>query len=463
MTGMSLPLISQVNSQEINWTHQCEVLVVGGGGAGLTAAARAGELKSDVILLEKNSVVGGNALISGGFLGVVDPVRQEPLGIHDSPERHFRDIWENGGKIGNRELIWRLVEESPRMLSWMESKGVKFQNNVIEILGSHFPRCHKPVFPHGSSYIRALTSSLMKDKVRIFTSVKATDLIKDSSGRVVGVKAQKGKEEFFIHAEKGVILATGGFGSNKSLVEKFDSRLTGLPTNCSSGSTGEILFVAAKIGVTTVDLKEIQCLPGPLPGGKIRVRFHNDVSRFILIDDQGNEFADTQTRRDILKEKILSTANKSCFCIIDNNALNSYDLLVQRDAIRASESGDAFKAHSIEELAIKIGVPPENLVQTIQNRNRAIAELSPLVRKYPIDKPPFWAARIGMRIHYTMGGLVINRNAQCLASGKPVPGLFAAGEITGGIHGKNRIGGNGLADAFTYGLIAAESVVIGIG
>lgn len=436
--------------------------MVGAGGAGLTAAARASELKADVIVLEQNSTVGGNALISGGFLGVVDPVRQEPLGIHDSPERHFRDIWENGGKIGNRELIWRLVEESPRMLSWMEAKGVKFQDNVIEIFGSHFPRCHKPVFPHGSSYVRALTSTLMQNKVRVLTSTKAVELIQNSSGRVIGVKARSGNEELFIQAKKGVILAAGGFGSNKAAVEKFDERLVGLPTNCSPGSTGEMLFAAAKIGASTVDLHEIQCLPGPLPGGRIRVRFHNDVSRFILVDDQGKEFADAQTRRDILKERILSTKSKSCFCIIDDNALKSYDLLVQRDAIRAAESGDAFKAHSIEELAAKISVPPKNLLETIQKRNASIAKQVTQSKLFPINQPPFWAARIGMRIHYTMGGLVIDRNAQCLSSGKPIPGLFAAGEITGGIHGKNRIGGNGLADAFTFGLIAAESVVNGI-
>lgn len=459
MAGISLSLVSQVNSREVNWTHQCEVLVVGAGGAGLTAAVRASELNADVIILEKNGVVGGNALISGGFLGVVDPARQEPLGIQDSQERHFRDIWENGGKIGNKELIWQLVKESPRMLEWMESKGVKFQNNVIEIYGSHFPRCHKPVFPHGSSYVRALTSSLMKNKVRILTSVVATELIQNSSGRVIGVRARNGKEELLIHAKKSVILATGGFGSNKAVVEKFDKRLIGLPTNCSSGSTGEMLFVAAKLGVSTVDLKEIQCLPGPLQGGKIRVRFHNDVSRFILIDDQGKEFADSQTRRDILKEKILSTESKSCFCIVDNDALRSYDLLVQRDAIRAAESGDAFKAHSLKELAEKIGVPAKNLIETIQKRNASSVERGSQNKKFPIIQPPFWAARIGMRIHYTMGGLVIDRNAQCLASGKTVPGLFAAGEITGGIHGKNRIGGNGLADAFTFGLIAAESAV----
>ena len=132
---------------------------------------------------------------------------------------------------------------------------------------------------------------------------------------------------------------------------------------------------------------------------------------------------------------------------------------VNSDAIRAAETGDAVKAQSLEELASALDIPSETLIKTIEERNAEIASDKPQSRRFPIQKAPFWAARVGMRIHYTMGGLQINEKAQCLKEGKPIPGLFAAGEITGGIHGRNRIGGNGLADAFTFGMIAAENLV----
>lgn len=459
LTTLAVAAPAAAFAQDFNWRLSCDVLVVGAGGAGLAAAVRASELGAEVILIEQNAHLGGNTLISGGFLGVVDPTRQAPSGISDSEEKHFQDIWDNGDKIGDPTLVRKLVHEAPRMLSWLETKGVKFQDEVIEIYGSHFPRCHKPIFPNGTAYVRALSGALMQKKVNVLTDTKAIELVQDDSGRVIGIKAASKGDEFFIRARKGVILAAGGFGANLKTVAVFDPRLKGLPSNCSSGSTGDMLFAARKIGASAVDLTEIQCLPGPISNKGIRVRFHNDVRRFVFVNDEGKRFVDERARRDELKEKILVQRNKSCYCIIDNDGLETLDLLVRRDAIRAAETGDAVKAPSLEELAFALNIPAESLIKTIEERNAEIASDKPQSRRFPIQKAPFWAARVGMRIHYTMGGLQINEKAQCLKEGKPIPGLFAAGEITGGIHGRNRIGGNGLADAFTFGMIAAENLV----
>lgn len=426
LTTLAVAAPAAAFAQDFNWLLSCDVLVVGAGGAGLAAAVRASELGAEVILIEQNAHLGGNTLISGGFLGVVDPIRQAPLGISDSEEKHFQDIWDNGDKIGDPTLVRKLVHEAPRMLSWLETKGVKFQDEVIEIYGSHFPRCHKPIFPNGTAYVRALSGALMQKKVNVLTDTKAIELVQDDSGRVIGIKAASKGDEFFIRARKGVILAAGGFGANLKTVAVFDPRLKGLPSNCSSGSTGDMLFAARKIGASAVDLTEIQCLPGPISNKGIRVRFHNDVRRFVFVNDEGKRFVDERARR---------------------------------DAIRAAETGDAVKAPSLEELAFALNIPAESLIKTIEERNAEIASDKPQSRRFPIQKAPFWAARVGMRIHYTMGGLQINEKAQCLKEGKPIPGLFAAGEITGGIHGRNRIGGNGLADAFTFGMIAAENLV----
>ncbi|MFR5428527.1 MAG: flavocytochrome c, partial [Parasutterella excrementihominis] len=459
LTTLAVAAPAAAFAQDINWRRSCDVLVVGAGGAGLAAAVRASELGAEVILIEQNAHLGGNTLISGGFLGVVDPIRQAPLGITDSEEKHFQDIWYNGDKIANPALVRKLVHEAPRMLSWLEAKGVKFQDEVIEIYGSHFPRCHKPIFPNGTAYVRALSGALMQRKVNVLTETKAIELVEDDNGRIIGIKAASKGNEFFIRARKGVILAAGGFGANLKTVAAFDSRLKGLPSNCSSGSTGDMLFAARKIGASVVDLTEIQCLPGPISNKGIRVRFHNDVRRFVFVNDEGKRFVDERARRDELKEKILVQKNKSCYCIIDSDGLETLDLLVRRDAIRAAETGDAVKAQSLEELASALNIPAETLINTIKERNAEITSDKPQSRRFPILKAPFWAARVGMRIHYTMGGLQINEKAQCLKEGKTIPGLYAAGEITGGIHGRNRIGGNGLADAFTFGMIAAENLV----
>ena len=453
--ALSYPSLAQEN----DWDYGCDILVIGAGAAGLSAAVRASELGARVILIEKREIIGGNTLISGGFLGVIDPVRQIPLGITDSEERHFNDIWINGGRTANPELIRTLVKESQRMLGWLENKGVKFRNEVIEIYGSHHPRCHQPILPNGTSYVRALSSEAMSRKVQILKSTAGQKLLQNDEGRVIGAEARQKNKVVRIRADKAVILTAGGFGANQRMVESFDERLVGLPTNCTTGSTGEMLLSAARIGVSTVDLKAIQCLPGPLPTGRIRVRFHNDVSRFILINSEGKRFVDERSRRDELTDRILSTPQKSCFCIIDNDALAMADLIVQRDAIRAAETGDAIKADSIEDLARKLSIDSAVLQHTIEERNRTIKADNEKNKRFPIAKAPFWAARVGMCVHYTMGGLVIDSSARCLSDGRPVPGLFAAGEITGGIHGRNRIGGNGLADAFTFGMIAAEQAM----
>lgn len=457
-TSVILPVVNLAQAHEHRWNHSCDVIVVGAGGAGLAAAVRASELGAKVILVEKNSFLGGNTLISGGFLGVVDPKRQIPLGIEDNADRHFRDIWENGDRLADPDLVRTLVDESPRMLTWLEEKGVKFQDEVIEIYGSHFPRCHKPIYPNGTAYVRALTSALMAHKAEVFTNCSVEEIIEEN-GRVIGVQAKREKGEILIRARKGVILTSGGFGANPFLVASYDPRLKGLPANCGSASQGDMLLAAQKLGADCVDLNEIQCLPGPMEKDTIRVRFHNDIRRFIFVNQQGKRFVDERSRRDVLKNEILKQDSQSCFCIIDNAALNTYDLLVRRDAIRAAESGGAYKADSPEELAALLNVSKDNLLHTIRQRNEEIKSDNPLSRRFPISSPPYWAARVGMRIHYTMGGLKTNPSAQCLRKGKPIPGLYAAGEVTGGIHGKNRIGGNGLTDAFTFGLIAAESAV----
>lgn len=437
-------------------SNRYDVVVVGAGGAGLAAAVRASELGAGVLLLEKQESVGGNTLISGGFLGVPDPLRQEPYGISDSQSRHFEDIYRNGGELADPGLVRALVDNAPRMLSWLEELGVRFKDEVIEIYGSHYPRCHQPTLPNGTAYVRAFSRALLKNKVAVSTDSAFINLVRSEDGRLCVIYQKDGKMHSAF-ADKGVILAAGGFGANPDLIARYSPELSDLTTDNGPGSTGEVLMNAADFGCALTGMNYIQCLPGLPRGGKIRVRFHNDTSRFIFIDQNGHRFVDEAERRDILTEKILSLPEKRCFCLIDDEAFKSYDLLVQRDAVRALETGDAFKGYSLEEIAVKTGIPKENLVRTVAEFNRS---LSGQFGRRPIAKPPYWVSTVSMTVHYTMGGLKIGTGAECLDNrGVPIEGLYAAGEITGGVHGKNRIGANGLCDAFTFGMIAGESAV----
>lgn len=456
-----IELFKEVFSQEVDRWHQTyDVIIVGAGGAGLAAAAKCSENKDlKILLLEKQSSIGGSTLISGGFLGVVDSKRQKPLGIVDSIEKHYHDIYENGDRKGNPRLIETLVHRAPDMLNWLEAAGMEFQDTIIEIYGSHFARCHIPLSPNGRGYISTLSELAMKNGVEIRSNTPVKDLIKNSADQLVGVRVLDKGSLVNIRALKGVVLTSGGFGSNPQMVASYDERLRGLPSNSSPGSTGEILSMASeRVGAALIDMQYIQCLPGVIPGGKIRVRLHNDVSRFVFVDENGRRFVEEDARRDVLSDAVLSLPKKSCYVIVDDEGVATYDPLVRRDAIRGIETGDAFKAYSLGALAKKLSLPENEFIKSIEQYNQKLAAVPK--NRYPIKKEPFWAAKTGMCIHYTMGGIAINEKAQCLdTQGEVIQGLYAAGECTGGVHGKNRIGANGICDALTFGMIAGEELL----
>lgn len=345
------------------------------------------------------------------------------------------------------------------MLEWLEKAGMRFRPELIEIYGSHFPRCHVPEEPNGYGYISTLVNRSVQNNVELRTGSPVVSLDTDKSGAVVGLAYLTDGKLQKINANKGVILASGGFGANPAMVEKFDPRLAGLTCNCAPGATGEMLLQGEKCGAVLKDMNYIQCLPGVPPNGKIRVRFHNDISRFILINTDGKRFVNEDSRRDVLRDAVLSQPGRSCFVIVDREGFESYDLLMRRDAVRGIETGDAYKGSSLKELAEKLGVPPENLTNSVEEYNRLCTTTALGSQHHPIVKAPFWAAKSAMSIHYTMGGISINSSAECLnLQGVAIEGLYAAGECTGGVHGKNRIGANGICDALTFGMTAAETL-----
>lgn len=442
-----------------NW----DVVVIGSGAAGLSAAAAASESGLRVLVLEKQGTVGGNTLHSGGFYAAIDPARQKRQGIKDSPELFEQQILENGGGKSDPKLVRLLVAGASDMLAYLEANGMRFKDRIIEIYGAHWPRCHLPVLPNGEGYIRTMLNIAMKNGAVIRTGMRATDLSTAKDGRIQ-VLVQSRREEILLTPRIGVILATGGFGANQALISRFAPRLAGLTNDNTPGSTGEILVAARKLGALLVDLEEVQCLPGRPPGGQRRVRLHNDVSRFIFVDHEGRRFVREDERRDVLRDKVLALPDKTAFSIVDDEGLRSYDILVQKETVLGVETGDAWRGDTVEELANAMRLPPKTLQETVEAYNRSVrSKIDPLGKnprelRHEIKTPPFWGYYAAMTVHYTMGGVRISPKAQVLREdGTLIPGLWAAGEVTGGIHGVNRMGANGVNDALVFGRIAGLS------
>lgn len=446
--------------------NEYDVIVVGGGGAGLAAAVSAAENNASVLLIEKNSYLGGNTIRSTGMYAAVDPIRQSKMGISDSIENYYQQMMESGRNKNDPKLALTLAENAYPTLQWLEGLGMRFQDELIETYGSHWPRDHRPLSPNGVGYIRTLSAKAHQLGVVFKFNARAAELrrssIDDRINEIV-VLEDNGKASVY-RARKGIILASGGFAANPEMISRYAPQLQHLTHDNCSSVTGDMIIAAGKIGAALRDMSEVQCLPGCPPGRTRRVRIHVDVQRLIMINHDGNRFINEDGRRDDIRDAVLSLPQKYAFSLIDSKGMKSHDILVQKETLLGVESGDAWRADSLDELAEKIGVPSKNLKKTIDEFNHAVStKKDPFNRRpaslvYTINTPPFWAGLAGMTIHCTMGGIAISDKAQVLSEqGSVIHGLFAAGETTGGVHGCNRLGAHGIPDAITFGRISGIS------
>ena len=467
--GAALPkvLAGEESSPDVVRERQYDVVVAGAGGAGLAAAVRAAESGARVVLLEKEETLGGNTLIASGYYAAVDPLRQTAGRILDSEEAFARQMIENAGPAADRAKIERFVKEALPTLRWLEEKGVRFEERLYEISGSLARRNHKPLLPNGEGYVRQLFLAARRLGVTIERNAKAEAIETDASGRAVAllVAGPTGRVRF--RASRGIVLATGGFGANPEMVARFAPRFAGLTHDNAPGATGEMTLAAQKGGAALVDMGEIQCQPGCPPGRTHRVRLHNDVTRFILIDKTGQRFVAEDAPRDVVRDAVLAAPGALAFALVDDDGLRSYNRLIQKETVMGVESGDAWVADDLASLARQIGVDPGELLATVRKYNVGI--------RYGIDscgkdvsnaklivEPPFWATFAAMTVHATMGGIRTTPDAEVLRTdGRVFAGLYAAGEAAGGLHGRNQLGGCGLADAFVFGKIAGEKAARG--
>lgn len=469
-----LSLLPSVSSAEpadkINWNKTYDVIVIGSGGAGLSAGVSAAQNKASTVVLEKMDIVGGNTRITGGAFNAVDPVEQGKKGIKDSVELHAEQTLKGGDYRGNPELVREFTKRAPEALQWLKDCGVEFLPGVYQVYGGLYPRAHSSTKPFGLGYIEALENKCKELNVPILLNTKVVRLIREEplSGRVIGVEVvnKRGKTQY-LKAEKGVVIATGGFSANPQARALHDPRLFDLPTTNHKGATGDLIAPAQDIGAEVVGMDYIQLLPGGATTGRF-IGMVSPVESVIFVNKNGDRFVAEDKRRDEIADAILGSPTKVVFGIRDADGYAAMNKGATKAFNGAFEIGDAVKADTLEELAGKLQIPAENLVKAVQTYNKAVDEKKdPLGRDpkmliHKIEKGPFYAGRLTMAVHHTMGGLAINPKAQVMdRHGKPIPGLYAAGEVTGGIHGTNRVGGNAVAEIFTIGKIAGENAAHG--
>lgn len=430
------------------WDEEIDVLVVGAGGAGLSAALSASENGASVILIEKQPFIGGNTLISGGFYNAPGTEIQKTQNIPDSSELFYKQMLSSGKGKNSERLIKVLAEESLDTLTWLIKYGVHFQDKVYQIYGSIYPRCHKPILPRGTAYVQALSQACLANRVLIRTGTQLTKIFRGDDGIVVGAEVQSDGIAKTIRTKKGVALAAGGFGANKEKVKKYAPNLGAHYTDSAPGSTGEVLDIAQTVGAQLVNMEIVEVVPEGTTEIGLSARIYMLIKGVAFVNSEGKRFVDEGASRSEIAKALRTQNTEQCFTIADNQNVQSLDKMQLKNLYRSLFDGQVWKADTIEDLARQTGLPVENLKQSI-------AEIPENVRP---KNGPFWAVKIYPWIHYTLGGIKINEKTECLdANDQPIEGLFAAGQITGNVHGENRLGGNGLTDAIVFGRIAGRN------
>lgn len=462
----SLPVSAQAS--EIKWDQTYNVVVIGAGGAGLSAAISAKEAGAKkVVILEKMMFAGGNTVRAGGGFNAAIKADYEKAGITDSPKLHAEQTLAAGDGRGDPVLVNQLTEKAPESVQWLKDHGVKFQDHIYQIYGGLYKRARNPLGPRGGAYIKALLEVCKKEDIPILYNTRVVEIIREKplGGRVLGVKVEeKGGKTLYIRATNAVVAAAGGFAANDRLSGIHDPRMEKLGTTNHPGATGDVLMDLIDIGAGTRGLDYIQCIPGGVPGEKKSPNLFTHVDRFIFVNLNGHRFINEDARRDVLRDKMLDQPETIAWTIVDADGFEQQKNSKGPENEAALKEGTLKVGNDIADLAKKTNLPVDVLTKTIEEYNKAVDTKKDPMGRNPnvlvnkIAKAPFYAGRVTMKRHHTMGGVIINKNAQVIdRRGEIIPGLYAAGEVTGGIHGTNRVGGNAMADIFTYGRIAGTN------
>ena len=455
-TAMGKP----VDKDKIYQDGTCDIVVVGAGGAGLSAAVAAAETAGSlkIIVLEKQHIIGGNTNSSTGGINAAETDIQKGLGIEDSKQLFYDDIMK-GGKYENiPSLVQNFVEHAPMTISWLTGLGADL-SDVGLMGGSSVKRTHRPqggtaIGPHLMKILKSATSN---KNIEIRTSNKVLDLLSAVDGSVTGVKVQNADGSTYRLTAKAVIIATGGFGANLEMVTSLQPSLKGFATLNHSGATGDAFGWMTAIGGATVQMANIQIHPTAEATNHILITEAVRGNGAILVNHESKRFCNEMDTRDVVSAAILKQTQGEAFLIFDQSvrkSLASIETYANQHLLK--------EGNSIVELAETIGIPAAELEATLNRYNvqqkagmdedygRSAAQMTAA-----LEAAPYYAVCVTPAIHHTMGGLSVNTSTQVLkADGTPIPGLYAAGEVTGGLHGANRLGGNGVADIVVNGRLA---------
>ena len=485
---------------------QVDVLVIGGGGAGLSAALSAAQEGASVILVEKLSALGGNTFRCGGAFNTADPERQKDIPmtealasavekvlahedvseehaklkaevqkqwdeykasgntmLFDTPEWHALQSIDAGDYEGNVELVRTLTTNTLDTLHWLTDNGVAWTDQVSTVVGALWNRSHQTPNNSGADIIAALEQNATANGVDIYLDSKAEELIVED-GRVAGaVITNASGEKVTVKASKGVIMATGGFSANVEMRVKYNKQWEdigeSLTTNNTPGATGDGIVMGEAVGANLVGMGWIQLMPlNSVSGGGIS----GYVNSSLYCNKEGKRFVAEDQRRDVLAAAVLAQTDKLFYIVCDQKEAELRGMTPEVLSYMV-DNGLVYSGETIAELAENMGVPADALEETVKEFNEAVKagkpdEFGRTTWENTIEVGPFYAPSFSPAVHHTMGGLEINGNAEVIdTNGEVIPGFYAAGEVTGGIHGTNRVGGNAVPDALCFGKIAGAN------
>ena len=456
---VALAVTAAIGAAQAHENIDTDIAVIGAGGAGLSAAVEAANLGAHVVVLEKMPMLGGNTKFATGGLNAAETSVQAMHGIKDSIKTHFEDTMKGGHNLNDPELVKTLVENAGNSVEWLLALGGDFRD-VGMMGGATNKRAHRPTggAAVGPEVMKTLVRAAKerKDNITILANTTVTGIITDKSGAVTGLKVRdnKSKEEYVVNAP-AVVDAAGGFGANQAMVVKYRPDYKGMITTNQPGAQGEGISLVEKLGAKTVDMAQIQIHPTVVPGAGSLITEAVRGNGAILINTEGKRFYNEISTRDAVSAAILKQPTQSAFLFFDSEMQKS--LKATNKYIKAPY---CVSGETIAELATKLEIKPEVLEATIKTydagRKAGKDEFGRADMPLDLTTGPFYAIRIAPAVHHTMGGVKINSKAEVIGAKGVIKGLYAAGEVTGGVHGGNRLGGNAQADIVTFGRIAGQ-------
>ncbi len=498
--------------------YTADVIVVGCGGAGMAASIAAAELGASVIVLEKGEIVGGNTVLSGGQVNAADPelnsitpteagqietlkgfleedestygdfapalielkkeitdyLAGDTTYMFDSVNLHIIQCYQGGSRQdldgnwyhGDYELIKTLCENSLDTIKWTENWGIEWTDTLATVYGGLWKRGHQNTGTKGSAFFTEGLPYAESLGVEIMLSTAGKELIVED-GAVVGIRAEKSNgTEVTCYANKGVIMATGGYGGSVELVREYNNFWPVLPddltTDCAATITGDGIFMCRDIGANLVGMEFVQLMALSHPVHLDSTGLQSAPENTLYVNKEGLRFVNEYAARDVIAAAAFAQTDGMFYGIDDaNSAAVRYS---QEQLDGWVERGDVWRSDTLEGLAEQLGMDPEVLVNTVEIYNSYVdagydPDFEKDVMAMKIETGPFYATPHKPNVHHTMGGVQINTSAQVIdTEGNVIPGLWAAGEVTGGIHAGNRLGGNAVADALTFGRIAGTNV-----